>query len=418
MPFEDELTDALHDTAHSYEPPLTALVNAGIADGRRRGRRRTLGIVGSVTALALVGIGGTFASGLLAPGHATVGAASGGASRSAASGRSATVPPPAQVAAGPVVSKEQMINTLKSLLPAGSVTKADGTGSGGPGPFDVAGASVVFNDGKGASQIDVMLSRLATPVDTNGPGQSCPDPAYVPTMQCTRTVLADGSVLLIQQGYEYPDKRTGVKDWDAFLTATDGRQVSMSEWNAAQEKGSPVSRPDPVLSTDQMKALVTSSAWSTALASLHAPKPVPAPRSIGMSAQEILARLGVLIPKGITQTSPHGQDGFADVLLNDGQGPGLFQVNVQRWKAGGTQPDYTGATVLPDGSKLILRQEGSEKGGSGAVQRIADLMRPDGLRVVVMEFNAPSQGTAATRTDPVLTLDQLRTLVTSKLWEE
>jgi len=52
MPFEDELTDALSDTAHSFQPNLTSLVNAGVSDGRRRDRRRrVLGVVGFDTRL-------------------------------------------------------------------------------------------------------------------------------------------------------------------------------------------------------------------------------------------------------------------------------------------------------------------------------------------------------------------------------
>ena len=78
---------------------------------------------------------------------------------------------------------------------------------------------------------------------------------------------------------------------------------------------------------------------------------------------------------------------------------------------------FAGATVLANGDKLLLTQQSAEKGGSGAVQWTADLLQPDGLRVVVSEFDSPSQGTAATRRDPVLTMDQLKAIVTSALWK-
>ncbi|WP_319153325.1 hypothetical protein [Streptomyces sp. NE06-03C] len=46
----------------------------------------------------------------------------------------------------------------------------------------------------------------------------------------------------------------------------------------------------------------------------------------------------------------------------------------------------------------------------------ADSMRPDGMRVVVSAFNSGEQSSAATRTAPALTLDQLTALVVSPEW--
>ncbi len=142
----------------------------------------------------------------------------------------------------------------------------------------------------------------------------------------------------------------------------------------------------------------------------------------------ILATLGKLFPKGITTSGESGQAGYVSVELDDGRGPALFQVNVQHWDLNSSLTDpnsdasamfqmFAAATTLGNGDKLLLSQEGAEKGGSGAVQRVADLLQPDGLRVVVMEFNSTAQGTAATRPLPVLTLAQLRAIVTSPLWK-
>ena len=73
--------------------------------------------------------------------------------------------------------------------------------------------------------------------------------------------------------------------------------------------------------------------------------------------------------------------------------------------------------TFPDGSKLVTTQGPAEKGGSGAVQWTADVLRPNGLRILIMEFNAPAQNTAAIRTDPVLTMAQLKAIVTSPEWK-
>lgn len=45
-------------------------------------------------------------------------------------------------------------------------------------------------------------------------------------------------------------------------------------------------------------------------------------------------------------------------------------------------------------------------------------MYPDGMRVVVMAFNADRQDGTATRTEPALSIDELKALVTSPDWRK
>ena len=420
MPFEDELTDALNDTAHTFQPDLTSLVNAGVSDGRRRDRRRrVLGVVGTVTALSVVAVGGVFASGALSSDQST--------SRSADHRSAPTVtrtgPPSVDVnpaATGKPYTQKQLQEVLKSLLPKGKVTFPS-SGSNAPGGVATY-ATVVYDDGHGASEIDVSLQWVASG-DSSAAGLQCPDPAYNPHDVCTMTKVAGGNRLVVDKGWEYPDMKGGMKDWNAWLTTPKGAQVMISEYNSAQEKGT-VTRTSPPLSADQLKAVATSAKWTPAVAALPKPKPAPTKTaSTSLTGPNIVAVLNRLLPAGVTRSHEHGEDGFADLLLNDGKGNGLFQINVQDFSAdlakggSGILPLFDGATVLPDGSKLVTAQESAEKGGSGAVQWTADVLRPDGLRIVIMEFNAPAQGVAATRTDPVLTIAQLKAIVTSSDWK-
>ena len=421
MPFEDELTDALSDTAHSFQPNLTSLVNAGVSDGRRRDRRRrVLGVVGTVTALAVVGVGGTFASGALSSDQST----SRSADRRSAPTVTQTTPPSVSVnsaATAKPYSQKQLQDVLKSLLPKGKITLTGSGSSNVPGGVPTY-ATVVYDDGHGASEIDVSFQWVASG-DSSAAGLKCPDPAYNPHDVCSAAKLADGSRLLVDKGWEYPDMRGGMKDWDAWLTTPQGAQVMISEYNSAQEKGT-TTRTNPPLSTDQLKAVAASAKWTPAVAALPKPKPAPT-RTVpsSLTGPNIVAVLNKLLPAGVTRSHEHGEEDFADLLLNDGKGNGLFQINVQDFSAdlakggSGILPLFDGATVLPDGSKLVTTQDSAEKGGSGAVQWTADILRPNGLRIVIMEFNAPAQGVAATRTDPVLTVAQLKAIVTSPDWK-
>ena len=417
MPFEDELTDALNDTAHTFQPDLTALVNAGVSDGRRRNRRRrALGVLGTVTALAVVAVGGTFASGVLSSDQHT----SKSADRKPTPSATRTTPPavPVNPAATPKpYTQKQLEAVLKSLLPKGSVTFPKDNPN-----FDGTFGGVTFDDGHGAAEIDVNLQQL-TSGDSGADGLKCPDPAYVPNDVCTLTQLADGSHLEILKGWEYPTMKGGMKEWDAWLTTPQGGRVGISEYNSAQEK-SAVTRTNPPLTSDQLKAIVTSSRWIAPLAAVPKPKSLSTQTgSPNLTSQHILGMLNSILPVGIARSQGNGQQGFADLLLNDGKGNGLFQINIQDWSAAlakskgagaksGDNPVslFAGATVLSDGSKLRTSQE------SG--QWTADLLRTDGLRIVVMEFNAPGQNVAATRADPVLTMAQLKAVVTSPVWKK
>ncbi|MFF7903580.1 hypothetical protein ACIP4X_08320 [Streptomyces sp. NPDC088817] len=129
--------------------------------------------------------------------------------------------------------------------------------------------------------------------------------------------------------------------------------------------------------------------------------------------------LSRLVPHGIEIVSRSGpdDDGFGYVVLDDGRGRSLVQVNVQ--------PDMRDvekqlfgpdAKVLPDGTKVATRKQPGEKGIPGIVWWSADTIRPDGRRVVISAFNSGAQNTPATRKDPVLTMKQLEAIATAPTW--
>jgi hypothetical protein len=413
MPFEDQLGDSLRRTGNSFHPEDSpALVESGLRRGRRTvRRRRTSAVTGSVVALALVGFGGAYTGGLLDSGGGGNGGGGSASDRAAVGG--ASKPAPLSV------SGAQMVKTLKSLLPHGKLTQTEGRGTDEDRPPLAYG---VFDDGKGKSAISLVLDRV--------------DPSLVPALEaeaacqgavlsngesCKTETLPDGSWLKIYKGYEYPDHRAETKDWTASLITPQGYRVDVSEWNSAAEKGAPISRPEPPLSSAQLKGLVTAKAWKPVLAVLKGPAKPDAKGTPGKDTGEVAAAsvqhaLLQSLPAGLTVTGKGSQEGYAFAVVNDGDGLSLVQINVQRNMADVTpQGDLT---RQPDGTALGLSKQAGEKGGAGVVQWTADAVAPDGFRVVVSAFNAGDQAAAATRAEPALSMAALKGIALDPKWRK
>lgn len=250
MPFEDDLGAALRSTGDTFSTDSRSLVATGLARGRTL-RRRRAAVAGVVVAVAAAGV----AAALVVPGDA-----SGHAVPAMKAPAKASAKAPATDSRRPQVSDREMLTLFKALLPKGSVSGERGRGTqpfGGadPAPY----AELVFDDGKGASTVSVDVSRV---MDNRQWENQCPDTAYLKEgTKCSRTQLADGSVLMVLQGWEYQDERKGPKNWRAVLTTPEGAQIGASEWNAAAEKGAPQTRPEPPLTPAQLGAIVRSSSW-------------------------------------------------------------------------------------------------------------------------------------------------------------
>ncbi|MDX3506143.1 hypothetical protein PV689_29895 [Streptomyces sp. ATCC51928] len=124
-----------------------------------------------------------------------------------------------------------------------------------------------------------------------------------------------------------------------------------------------------------------------------------------------------LLPEGLTVSDETDSGGeFASVVVDDGEGRSLVQINVQPDMRDVADDLYRDATTRPDGTLLATSKTPGEKGGAGVVMWTADSMRPDGLRVVVSAFNSGEQSSPATRPEPALTMDRLIALVLSPEW--
>ncbi|MGY4920637.1 hypothetical protein ACWD9K_36740 [Streptomyces sp. 900116325] len=229
---------------------------------------------------------------------------------------------------GPQLSAQQVIETLEKLLPEGKVS-----GQTGRGTADQFGPSahLVFDDGKGKAAISVSVGTI----DPHGKRAEqllkLPDKTFVPYDSCRNETLADGSRLTVVCRYEYPDRRVDTKWWHAYLVTPDGYTVDASEWNAPAQKDATVSRAEPPLTVGQLRALVISDEWRPVMKALGkaAPEPVQQPPAQGQDGGAILRKLKALLPVSAKVTSERGDDGYAYVVVNDGKGASLVDVNVQ-----------------------------------------------------------------------------------------
>jgi hypothetical protein len=411
-PFEDRLTTALRQAGDAFDIPGAALAAAGETRGRRLRTRRRAALAGSVASLALVGVGGA----LLVPGDGT----SASPTSSVAADGSAE---PAVFSAG------EVIDTLRKLLPKGTFRSVAGRGTNESlPPLAVA----VFDDGKGPGAISLSLDRIRPRSDAKGKGvdpakevMPCPDDkAQAGLDSCTTERLPDGSAVTVYQGYEYPDHRAETKSWGADLVTPAGQHVSVIEWNSPAEKGEPVTRPEPPLTTAQLKTLAAAKEWRRVIDAVPVEKKPGASASVspaappGVPGTVILRKLSLLLPKGLERVSHGSQETeYGYFVVDDGKGESLVEINVQTNMLDVADQLYgSDAETLPDGTRVAMRQGPGEKGGEGVVMWTVDTMRKDGRRVVVSAFNSGAQNTAATRAKPAVTMRQLREIALSPQW--
>ncbi|WP_404958019.1 hypothetical protein [Streptomyces sp. 147326] len=414
MPFEDDLGVALRRAGDGFTADRDALVDAGERRGRRlvARRRQAAAAGGSVLALALIATAGAYAGGLL---DGTGGA---GTVHAAAPPTTPAGDDKGPLAGSGVVTAEQMIANLRALLPGGQLTEPAGRGSDDQVPL----ASGVYDDGKGRAAVSIGLSRVDPDGSHARATTECGDKNLQEYDYCRTEQLADGSRLLVFKGYEYPDRREDTKVWRAVLATPQGFLVELSEWNAPAEKGAPVSRSNPPLTTDQLKTVVTSALWQPALNDLPAPEPDPEPsarpgssaalrdREAAGALEDLVAGMGIKIPV----LSKGGEGGHGYIVFDDGKGKSLVSLSVSRSEGVSGFPGLN-QPPLPDGTLVNVGQGPAEK-GKGVIEWKVDTLRTDGLRVVVAAYNTANQSGTATRDQPALTLDQLKEIALAPGW--
>ncbi|MFB6840847.1 hypothetical protein [Streptomyces sp. NPDC056361] len=418
--FEEELGAVLRRAGDGFSVEGRGeLVAGGLSRGRRRLVRRRLAVTGGALALAAVGIGGVYGGSLVGSGGQPTATSVAAAPKPGNVSGTASATTDPKAAAQAQIPVKDIAAVLKAHTPAGKWEIADLGGKG-------QSAGGVYDDGRGKAAVSVGLYRGSGDGE-GGVGQvTCPDKAFVPFDDCTAERLPNGARLMVLQGYEYPDKREETKSWRAVLLTKDGFLVDVSEYNAAAEKGAAISRENPPFTPAQLKALVTTDAWRPLLKQLpQLPPAKVAPGNVAQRPAEpvgdsVQATLRSLLPKGLKVTDKGGSGEFGFLVVDDGKGKSLVQINVQpNMKSVADELFGSGdVTTLPDGRKVKVTQQPGEKGGAGVVWWTADTITPAGFRVVVSTFNTGAQHEAATRAEPALTLAQLKAIALDPKWQK
>ncbi|SOB84095.1 hypothetical protein [Streptomyces sp. 1331.2] len=408
--FEDDLLYALTRTGEGFragQAEQADLVAGGYRRGRRRWRRRsTAAVVGGAAALALVGTGAVYLTGASgAKGAGTVSAAS--APTTTAGAGPAATPTTVKSSAPTVITGDEVLATFQALLPKGETTDGKGRGTDDDrtgGTF--VGADVVFDDGQGKSLVQIGIQKHRP---NQGQPRSCPkDFKLARVDSCSVTTLPDGSQLMLQQGHEYSDGRADTKAWIASLSGPDGRDINLSEWNAPAEKGARDSRPNPPLTFDQLKAIVTDKSWDRTVAAVKFDGIDTDAIDPGLSLPDREAVLAGLLPPGVTVTDRSGSALTATFRLGQGQEAGSLVLRVENWAKSVDNPAqqaFKDAVVLPDGNKVLVL--GGPDSKDKQPLRVT-VLHPDGMEVVAAQGPTGRQ---------LLTAEQLKAIATSPAWK-
>ncbi len=364
-------------------------------------------MVGGAAALALVGTGAVYLTGSAGAKDAGTVSAAAAPTTTAAGAGPATTPTTVKSSAPAVVTGDEVLATFQALLPRGETTEAKGRGTDDErmgGTF--VGADVVFDDGQGKSLIQIGIQK-------HHPNQAqpltCPKdfkPARVDS--CTVTPLPDGSRLMLEQGYEYSDGRADTKEWHASLSGADGRDINVSEWNAPAEKGARDSRPNPPLTLDQLKAIVTDKSWDRMVAAVKFNGIDTDAIDPGLSLPDREAVLVGLLPQGVTVAGRSGSALAAEFQLARGEAAGSLVLRVENWAKSADNPGqqaFKDAVTLPDGTKVLVLG-GPDSKDKQPVR--VNVLHPDGMEVMVAQGPTGQQ---------LLTVEQLKAIAAGPAWK-
>ncbi|MFJ3215829.1 hypothetical protein ACIPLC_07920 [Kitasatospora sp. NPDC086801] len=261
---DQRLHGALHDASQRFGPHSGDLVARAAARGRRLRlvRRAQLGAAAFVAAGVCV-TGGVAFSGRpasvpapAAPPTATAAPAPTQTQTQAPTRAPSASPPLGGPRSGPISAQ------LAAFLPPGKITRTNSNGTFVDGritkpdtPNTGAGGGFTYDDGKGASVIQVDLGD-----HTRTEGSGCP-----PTSpgHCAET-LPDGTKVWVDAGAIIG----GGKRLTVIALRPDGRQVQVEEFNVASivpsaGNATPApTRPDLPLTVDQLRGIALSPHWN------------------------------------------------------------------------------------------------------------------------------------------------------------
>jgi hypothetical protein len=185
-----------------------------------------------------------------------------------------------------------------------------------------------------------------------------------------------------------------------------------------------------VLSTGAVTFAVTRGGAATPdgapVAGSVSPSPAASRKAAPVKETKTLATLRALLPKNLRLSEPKTRGdnllaNVASVIADDGRGGAFVEVAVG-WKSNdncGPKPGEPGfsCTRLPDGSALTMIWGGGGEADNFVKANHVRLHRRNGSYVMITSTNTRSMDHGpATRTAPVLSIDQLKQIIQDPRW--
>ncbi|GIH04253.1 hypothetical protein Rhe02_23200 [Rhizocola hellebori] len=248
MTQESPIKAALESAVLVAEPPAPDVKAAVFRQaGRIRFRQR---LAAGVSALATVGVVSAVALSL---------ANGGGGQGSEPLLMPAGDPPSATATPGstPVPGLKDgaaILAALHSLVPQG-ITVTDKDSQDGYG-------HVLLTEPGGQTTLKVNVAANYPEPSLKPDFFHCDAQSEGPGVTCEQVTLSEGSLMVIRQGPtgDLPPA-PGVVSWTVAVLLHGGLRVVVTEFNAVQVKAGPATRPEPVLTVKDLKALALDKVW-------------------------------------------------------------------------------------------------------------------------------------------------------------
>ncbi|GAA4951971.1 hypothetical protein GCM10023205_11300 [Yinghuangia aomiensis] len=402
------LPGALRGAAEAFPPVGVDLAGRGWTRGRRLRRNRNLRAGAAAAAVvALIG-GGAYALG-------GVGGLGDDPPVSVASQGSAA-PPSTAAGPGPMTA-DQLVATLKSVLPSdGTATAGIGRGTQqDPTSYYAGGwAELLYGNADGASLVRVSLARAA------GTRMCAPERAE-PGMACEATALPGGTLIVRRSAVTAGPAAKNGRHVSAEFVREDGSSVVVAAVAAGQSPDGK-SAPKLVVSAEQVAAMAQDPVWQSAAAYVAQSTSADA-RTVNLDADAgaMLKLLRSRLPQTLATTDEYRQPGYVALQVDDGKGWSFLGVNVREGQFGG--PALTCAShaiscttsMRPDGTRVNVMEVPNDKAGTCRVW-LTEAQRADGMVVSVRLVGSSAEALAPTRLSPILTPEQLRDLAADPAW--
>ncbi|WP_328673042.1 hypothetical protein OG905_18500 [Streptomyces sp. NBC_00322] len=392
MPFEDELGDALRRTGEAFRPAGgRALVDGGLARGRRRLARRRISAVGGASlAVALV------ASSALYLGGAFRGDTADGA----------TDPVPPAGSGHFKVTAEQMKNILQNGMERAGIAIARPKlqGSGSSSQAKAATASIVFEDGWAGATVTLSVRRVDPADKSLAKLVTCPPKKGSPYEECT-TQPGNRAV----KGYTEAGRAGGIKKWAVTMLSSSGYLIELATNNVkAGNQEAPLSR-NPRMNPGKLRhlALFVEGSFTTA----GEPNAFGSVRP-GSRAEpgDMLPILKSLLPKRLEVYSEGGTGADGHVVVVDGNTGGRTYIETVRTAA----DDAVWTETRPDGMKVAAVKKPGAYPGVQHWQ--VDTFRPNGLSIQISAYNSPSPKSLKSGKELLITMEELKAIATDPVW--